>query len=386
MGDAATAGPASVERRIKIPTAAAAIAAITIGSTLYLGDALDVPEPVSNVLFVVTMCSMLAIPVAFLVAVIRRYLSRSALTQVLISLGSSPTTGQITAALREGLRDPGLRILYWSQDERSYLDEAGQPVADPRGSRRPAGRRDQLVHCETARRSMVADAALDHDPDLIEAAVVAARFSMDNALLLETCRRGSLTCKRPAPVSSRPPRWSAAGSSSDLHDGIQGRLDALGPRLGAVKATTTDQRAAAYIADIRDALAQVLTDLRTLAAGIRPDVLNLGLQGRRHRASARPISSVTIDLPDRHLFPIRSSTRHSSRSPRPSPTSQTRPGPFGARPGPAARRRAHRQRHRRRHRRREAGPAAPGWSASPTGSWPSTATFRSSARRGTGHK
>ena len=32
---------------------------------------------------------------------------------------------------------------------------------------------------------MVADAALDHDPDLIEAAVVAVRFSMENALLLE---------------------------------------------------------------------------------------------------------------------------------------------------------------------------------------------------------
>ena len=135
-----------VERRIKIPTAAAAIAAITIGSTLYIGYALDVPAPVSNVLFVVTTCSMLAIPVAFLVAVIRRYLSRTALTQVLISLGNSPTTRQITAALREGLRDPGLRILYWSQDERSYLDEARQPVADPRRESRPAGRRDQVVH------------------------------------------------------------------------------------------------------------------------------------------------------------------------------------------------------------------------------------------------
>ena len=136
-----------VERRIKIPTAAAAAAAITIGGIYYISRALDAPAPVDNALFAVTMCSLFAIPVAFLVAVIRRYLSRSALTQVLISLGSSPTTRQITAALREGLRDPGLHILYWSQAERSYLDEAGQLADDPRGSAGAAGPRDQLIRC-----------------------------------------------------------------------------------------------------------------------------------------------------------------------------------------------------------------------------------------------
>ena len=288
-----------VERRIKVPTAAAAIAAITVGSTLYLARALDMPAPADNVLFVVTMCSMLAIPVAFLVAVIRRYLSRSALTQVLISLGSSPTTNQITAALREGLRDPGLRIWYWSQDEWSYLDEAGQPVADP------WGKADQLVveiRSSTGDRLaiMVADAALDHDPDLIEAAVVAVRFSMENALLLETVRA------RLADLQAASARIVQAGTverrriQQDLHDGIQGRLAALGPRLGAVKARTTDRHAAARIADIRDALAKALTDLRKLAAGIRPDVLNLGLKAAVTDICRpyQPGLTITIDLPD----------------------------------------------------------------------------------------
>ena len=288
-----------VERRIKMPTAAAAIAAITIGGTLYLGYALDLPEPVSNGLFVVTMCSMLAIPVAFLVAVIRRYLSRSALTQVLISLGSSPTTGQITAALREGLQDPGLRIWYWSQDERSYLDAARRPVADPR---REAGPLVVGIRSSTGDRLalMVADAALDHDPDLVEAAVVAVRFSMENALLLETVQA------RLADLQAASARIVQAGAlerrriQQDLHDGIQGRLAALGPRLGAVKATTTDQQAAAHIADIRDALAQALTDLRKLAAGIRPDVLNLGLKAAVTDICRpyQPGLDITIDLPE----------------------------------------------------------------------------------------
>ena len=202
----------SVERRIKIPTAAAAIAAVTIGGTLYLGYALDLPEPVSNVLFVLTMCSMLAIPVAFLVAVIRRYLSRSALTQVLISLGNSPTTRQITAALRQGLGDPDLLILYWSQDERSYLDEARQPVADPRGkparwSSRSGRPRETTWRSWSPTRPWTTTPSSSRRPSSRCASAWRTRYCW------RPPRRGSLTCKRPAPVSSRPAPWSAAGSS-----------------------------------------------------------------------------------------------------------------------------------------------------------------------------
>ena len=286
-----------VERRIKIPTAATAIAAITIASILYISRALDLPTPVDNVLFWVTTCSLFAIPVAFLVAVIRRYLSRTALTQVLISLGGSPTTGQITAALREGLRDPGLHILHWSHDGRSYLDEAGQPVADPRGSVGQLVVEIRSSHGDHPA-LMVADAALEHDPDLIEAAVVAVHLSLENSLLLETLQA------RLADLQAASARIVQAGAverrriQQDLHDGIQGRLAALGPRLGAVKATTTDQRAAAHIADIRDALAQVLTDLRKLAAGIRPDILNLGLKAAVTGICEPHQLEVIIDLPD----------------------------------------------------------------------------------------
>ena len=290
-----------VERRIKIPTAAAAIAAITIASTLYISRALDAPVPVSNVLFAVTTGSLFAIPVAFLVAVIRRYLSRTALTQVLISLGSSPTTGQITAALRQGLRDPGLHLLHWSQDERCYLDEARQPVADPRGT---AGQLVVEIRPSVADHPalLVADAALDHDPDLIEAAVVAVRLSIENALLLETLQA------RLADLQAASARIVQAGAverrriQQDLHDGIQGQLLALGPRLGAVKATTTDQRAAATIADIRDDLAQTLASLRKLVEGIRPDVLDLGLKAAvisKYSPYRRLYDlDVAIDLPD----------------------------------------------------------------------------------------
>ena len=288
-----------VERHIKMPTAAAAIAAITIDSSLYIGYALGVRAPAVNVLLVVTTCSNLAVPIAFLAAVIRRYLRRTALTQVLISLGSSPTTKQITAALREGLGDPDLRILYWSQDEFSYLDEAKQPVTDP--GEKP-GQLVMEIGSSTGDHLalLVADAALEHDLDLIDAAVVAVRFGMENALLLETVQA------QLADLQAASARIVQAGAlerrriQQDLHDGIQGRLNALGPRLGAVKARTTDQHAAASIGNILDALAQALTDLRKLAAGIRPDVLNLGLKAAVTDICGlyQPGLTITIDLPD----------------------------------------------------------------------------------------
>ena len=147
---------------------------------------------------------------------------------------------------------------------------------------------------------MVADTALYHDPDLIEAAVIAVRFSMENALLLETvqARLDDLQAANARIVQATA--LERRRIQQDLHDGIQGRLAALAPRLGAVKATTTDERAAAQVGDIRDALAQVLTDLRKLVAGIRPDVLNLGLEAAVTNIcrTYQPDLTITIDLPD----------------------------------------------------------------------------------------
>ena len=147
---------------------------------------------------------------------------------------------------------------------------------------------------------MIADAALEQDLDLIDAAVVAVRFSMENALLLETVRAQLADLRAASARIIRAGAEERRRIQQDLHDGIQGRLAALGPRLGAVKATTTDQRAADRIADIRDALSRTLTDLRKLVAGMRLDVLSLGLATAVTElcGNYQPSLSITIDLPD----------------------------------------------------------------------------------------
>jgi signal transduction histidine kinase len=291
-----------VERSIKIPTAVAAVVAVGISSALYVGFSLNAPESADNLLLGITMCSMLAVPVAFIVAVIRRYLRRNALTQLLISLGGSPTSKEIAAALRRGLNDPDLFILHWSDDRSSYLDEASNSVDDPRGES------DHLVvevgvFSEGHPTLVIADKALEDDLDLVEAAVIAVRFSIENALLLETAQT------RLAELQAASIRIAQASAQErrriqyDLHDGIQVRLAALGPRLGAVKANTTDQRTAMQIVEIRDALTAALTDLRKLVAGIRPDILSGGLKAAVSNICDpfRTSLDISIDLPDKPL-------------------------------------------------------------------------------------
>jgi signal transduction histidine kinase len=291
-----------VERRIRMPTVIAGAASITISSTLYFVYAINASPSVQNLFLGIATGSALAIPMAFLVAVIRRYMSRNALMQILIRLGDSPTTWQITAALREGLGDPDLLILYWSEDELSYIDAFRRPAGDPRQ------RDDQLIVEIGPSRAdnpalLVADAGLAHDPDLIYAAVVAVRLHIENARLLETAQA------RLADLQAASVRIAQASDAErrrvqrDLHDRLQSRFAALGPRLGALKATTTDPRAAARLADILNDLTQALSDLRNLVADIQPDIRKLGLKAAVINLcrSYGPILTVDIDLPEARL-------------------------------------------------------------------------------------
>jgi signal transduction histidine kinase len=266
-----------VERRIKMPTAIAGIAAIAIASPLYIAYAFDFSGQTEDLFLGIAMAATILIPVAFFVAIIRRYLNRNALMRILINLNSGPTTYQITAALREGLGDPNLYILYWSEDEQSYIDASRQPAGDPRRHT------DQLV-VEIGRAMddhptlLVTEPALEHDLDLVSAAVIAVRLHIENAQLLETAQA------RLADLQAASARIVQASDTErqriqrNLHDGVQSRFAALGPRLGALMATTTDPHTAARVANILNDLTRALSDLRKLVADIQPDILNLGLK------------------------------------------------------------------------------------------------------------
>jgi len=180
-------GASRVERKIKIANSIAAVAAASVGVLIPVARALDVPEPTMDLLYTINGAAVLAVPIALLIAIVRRQLARTGLTSLLPQLVRSTTTGEVVGALRAALADPELDVLPWSDDAGAYVDRdrrelppgalvgrAATPVATPEG------RRLALV---------VTDPALHTDPELIEAASAAVSLALENTLLIETVQR-----------------------------------------------------------------------------------------------------------------------------------------------------------------------------------------------------
>jgi signal transduction histidine kinase len=84
---------------------------------------------------------LLALPIAFLLAASRRWLSRESVPALIRRLGSAATPAQVQRALRERLRDPSLTVLYRVEDGAAggpgaraaevYADVHGTPVVAP---------------------------------------------------------------------------------------------------------------------------------------------------------------------------------------------------------------------------------------------------------------
>jgi len=293
-----SAGPAV--RRQKIPIAVAAICAATFALIPAIGGAVEAPDPVLDVLDSIAAVAFLAVPVAFLIAVLKRQLARTALTDLLVRIGRSSGTAETVDALRHALGDPDLRLLAWSGDAHSYLDESGQPTTVPGSDA------DWLtIPISTTDGDplavVIAEAAGHHDTDLVEAAVQAVSLNLQNTLLLERVRAQYSSLAAASGRVMRAADDERRRLQQDLHDGAQTHFLALGPLIGALEATTPDAETAAALGQIRNHLEYALGELRQLGRGLRPSALRLGLAaGVKDTLRHFPIV-VDIDLPDGRL-------------------------------------------------------------------------------------
>ncbi len=182
-----------------------------------------------------------------------------------------------------------------------YVDAAGAPVAVPApgGDRAivPVGREGSEVA------ALVYDAALDEDPELVEAVSAAAALALENESL-QAESRAQLTELR----ASRERLVAAADSERrrlerNLHDGAQQRLVALSLQLRLAQGHIRGDPDAAeeLVTAASDQLAQSLLELRELARGIHPAVLNHGLGAAVDTlATLSPVpTAVSVDLPTR---------------------------------------------------------------------------------------
>jgi signal transduction histidine kinase len=229
----------------------------------------------SQTLLWIAACSLVAVPIAFLAGLLRSRLARGGLTELFLGLGAMRGE-QLRAAAAKTLRDPSLSIAYRQPDGSGYADAAGEPLALPA----PGGERAVMPierdGDEVA--ALVYDASLDDDPELVEAVRAAAAIALENE------RLHAESHARLAELKASRERIVSAGDAErrrlerNLHDGAQQRLVAVALQLRLLKNRVGDDPSAhELVATASEELAHSLEELRELARGIHPAVLEHGL-------------------------------------------------------------------------------------------------------------
>jgi signal transduction histidine kinase len=259
-----------LERREMVPVLVSAVA-LSINIVVSEGViAATGQENVGNLLSILKSVFSITIPLAFVAAAVRRSLDRAGVADLVVSVSQPTTTVSVRDALRRALADPRLDLFVWLPDRHAYVSADGAP-GDP-----PADRRLRREVNDTAGRPLavvLTDPALLRRPDLLDAAIRAATLGVENARL-----HAELLGQLDELQQSRT-RIVEAGIEQrrqverDLHDGAQQQLLALAATIGRAHTAAVDPTVRQLMDQARTELRRALKDLRDLARGIHPAVL-----------------------------------------------------------------------------------------------------------------
>ena len=267
-------------RRALLPTVAGSFV-LLIYTALLINDLASGAR--SEPLLWVASCSLVTVPLAFLAGLLRSRLARAGLTNLFRDL-RNVRGDALQATLARALGDPGLIVA-----------TEGGPIPSHNGDRSVARvERDGRQYA-----TLVYDASLDDDPELVEAVTSVTAIALENAEL------HAESASRLAELQASRGRIVAAGDAErkrlerNLHDGAQQRLVALAMQLRMIQADIRRDPAAAeaLVTSASGELAQSLEELRELARGIHPAVLDFGLPAALESLAARsPVpTAVTCD-------------------------------------------------------------------------------------------
>jgi signal transduction histidine kinase len=266
-------GPA---RRALLPVALPAIllAATIVAHTIALQRTpLEQPsDPTFGAIFVLGCAVVILLAAGLVWAAARTRVQRRAVAQIATSLGQAPPPGSLRAALAKAVGDPDLRIAYWLPDSQRHVDANGRPVAQPvAGPGRPVttlvrdGRRIAVVSHTAAL------------PDLERELGAAVRLALENERLQAEvlARLDELRASRVRIVETGDSERRRL--ERDLHDGAQQRLLALSYDLRLARAQAHadgDPQTGSLLTQATDQAQAALDELRQLAHGIYPAILN----------------------------------------------------------------------------------------------------------------
>ena len=271
-------------RRLLLPTLAGGVTALILVVTIYYDVITGEFIRSSQQIFAVLLVS---VPLAFLFGMLRQQLARAGMADLVVALQRAPESHRLSDALAKALGDPSLVLAYWLPRFDAYVDAEGSPVALPQeGSGRATTFVDNDGHHIAA---LVHDSALGHQHDLLEVVCAAANVALERERL-----QAELEARIVELQASRE-RIVSAGDAErrrlerNLHDGAQQRLVAIALQLSLLKGRIQSDPATAeqLATSAGDELALSLAELRELARGIHPAVLEHGLAAALDSLAAR---------------------------------------------------------------------------------------------------
>ena len=279
-----------LDRVVLTPVMAAGVAAVIAAIVSASAMTIDGLTGTANSAFMTESLVDVAVPLAFLLAVVQRTLLLRNITALASRVRSGADVGEVRHALRGMLRDPTLDLV--------DISGGGQVPAD-------SERLVETIRTEagTPIAVVIADPALARYRGVFDAAVSTSGLALRNAQLQAAAAREKLEQAR----ASRARVIEAEAAERrrlerDLHDGVQQHLLSVTARLAATMNATSDPGVSAALGEAAAALTQVLAELRDLAHGIHPASLSRGgLRAALEAAAERLPLPVRVTVPASRL-------------------------------------------------------------------------------------
>ena len=258
------------------------------------GTSLLVDSPLVPLVWILN-AALLTVPAALLWGLLRSRLARAGLADLFRELGTLRGV-RLETGLAKALGDPGLVLAYRVPGEHAYIDGRGKPVEPPGTDGDRAAAPVERDGRELA--MLVYDASLDDDPELVAAVAAAAAITLDDARLQAESQ------DRLAELRASRERIVAAGDAErrrlerNLHDGAQARLVSVALQLRMIESRirTDPEQAERLVRSAGVELSQSLEELRELARGIHPAVLNHGLHAALDSLASRASVATTVSF------------------------------------------------------------------------------------------
>ena len=162
-------------RRVLAPVAAAGSAFLL--ALVAVVAAAIFSSRVADALFWLVLVTLVAVPVAFLVGLLRSRLATAGASRLLLETSETPSPQEAEEGLRRALNDPTLRLYHWLPARGVYVDTAGNKVELPEdGDGRVTTR---IEYDDRPIAAIVHDESLRQEQEVVEAVAATARLAIE---------------------------------------------------------------------------------------------------------------------------------------------------------------------------------------------------------------